>query len=629
MMRWLKHISLLFLVLLTTCHKSVQPEQNDIQKNSTNCHSVYNAFDTLHRVKAFIWEDKYIYVVPSFWALDSLKVFCHQQPVSESEFFHQSDDTNTLVMHSRLPSLFINIEVEDLERIYQDKSELAYASIALFLPDGTNEYEGEVSIKTRGNSSWKDEEKKPFTIKLNHSARLLGLEKGKSFSLLNNIMDESFIRNALAFRLSKKLGIFEPDFTYISLYINGYYLGIYQMTNKIEVSKRSIDIFDLEKENKLANSLPLMDYPAFSIGEPRMSGHKKGVRINDPENITGGYRLDNTGSKRLYESCISGFVSQAGDPVRIKSPKHASVNQVEYISDFYNEMEAAVMDSTGHHPLTGKHFSDYLDIQSFARYFLIQEITENLDGGWCSFMMYKDIGDSSKMIAGPTWDFDRSMRRYHDPKYPFNMQWTNAKTTLMGDPYSGGLLHWLWQHDDFQRLTKKIFYEELYDYVNDNVGWQAYADSLVALLKNDVEYNKMKFPLLYDYDYQEATTIVTDFIKDRAAFLYWLWSTDSSDIIKIPIMGCLNPRLDYIEVETVLLGNKNDGVTLPKMNWDVYLCNDPTFKGYFICETDSLVEEGTTFYHDQCVEIRWDYPNWFEVQFRRVCMKLKKVFHKE
>ena len=616
-------IGLLLLVLFSACHNTTRPIQN---KQKADCLSVGPMSNTALQVKPFTWEGKHIYVVPKFWATDSLRAYCDKKTVSENGICHLLD-TNIQIIHSQLPSLFINMKDEDQELIFRDKNQSVYASIALFLPDGTSEYEGEISIKTRGNSTWKEEEKKPFTIKLNHSAKLLGLERGKSFSLLSNTRDESLIRNAIAFYMSKKIGIFAPDFTYVSLYLNGNYLGIYQMTNKIEVNKRSVNIVDLEKENKQANDRPLKEYPTFSIGEPGMNGHKKGVRINNPDDITGGYRLDNTGVKQLYEPCISGFVSHAGDPVRIKSPKHASFEQVEYISDFYDKMEAAVMDLEGYHPVTGKYYTDYLDIQSFARYFLIQEITENLDGGWCSFMMYKDSGDSSKMVAGPAWDFDNALRKDYDPKYSFNMLWTNAKTTLKNDTYSGGLLYWLWQHEDFQRLSKQIFFEELHRIVNDSVEWQAFADSLVTLLRNDVEYNRMRFPTPYEYDYQEAAATVTDFVKERDAFLYWLWSADSCDIVRIPIKGCLNPRRDYIETETILLGNKTDGVTLPNINWRMYFYNDPTFIGYFICGTDSLVEEGTTFHHDQCIEIRWEYPTRFEKLRRRISMKLWRMFN--
>lgn len=628
-MHWSKQIGLLLLLLVTACHRSSQvvPDtQNDNPICPMDSFSVSRTSDTLNRVSAFRCEGKHIFVVPSFWVADSLNAFCLENLLSGQASCHLLADTNTCMLHSQIPSLFINMEEMDRERIYQEKSQQAYAHITLFLPDGTNEYEGEIAIKTRGNSSWVGKTKKPFTIKLPKATRLLGLEKGKSFTLLNNKMDVSFIRNAVAFHLSREMGVFAPDCTYLSIYLNGEYLGIYQMTNKIEVGKRSVDIVDLEKENKRVNALPLNEYPTFSIGESGQSGHKKGMCIDNPDDITGGYRLDCNGSWDLYELTISGFVSQAGDPVRIKSPKHASQEQVEYIADFYGQMETAVMAPTGFNPETGKHYSEYLDMESFARYFLIQEITQNIDGGWCSFMMYKDAGDSSKMVAGPAWDFDRAMQK--SDNLPTNQLWTCAKTSLLNHSYSGGLYYWLWQHEDFQDLVKHIYFEEVHGIINDSIQWETYTDSLASTIRFDVECTKMRFTNMEFDDYQEIVGDIKNLIKRRDAFLHWLWTTDSSEIVTVRIIN-FDPNGKGFKKDITLYGNKAEGVTLPKIEWVSTSYRDSILLGYFICGTDSSVKEGTTLYTNQRVEIRWKDPNWFEAQYRRLCKKFRKLFPKE
>lgn len=615
----LKYYNSLFLLLLVACHhpdSATHSELSDIENPCTDSLSVGICSDTIHRVSTFLYDGKRVMVLPTSWPSDSLMAYYNDRTISLQEAHRILTDTNIQIVHTQLPSLFVMMKEDDRDSIYKSKNQVANAFISLLLPDGTSEYEGEMSIKTRGSSSWKDTEKKPFTIKLHQSTKLLGLKKGKSFTLLNNKYDRTFIRNALAFHLSKKLEVSAPDFTYITLYLNGKYLGVYLMTNKIGVGKRSVDIVDLEKENKLVNDHPLKEYPSFSTGESGMSDHKKGVCIDNPDDITGGYILDYHGVTSVYETSISGFVSHAGNPIRIKSPKHASQEQVEYISDFYNQLEAAVMSPTGHHPETRKHYTEYLDMESFARYFILQEITQNKDGGYGSFMMYKDVGDSSKMIAGPAWDFDPSMRKYDNPMYPFNSLWSSSKITLENSPYSGGLLYWLWQHEDFQCLAKRIFLEELHPYLEDSIQWRPFVDSIATLLQYDAKYDQMRFPASYYDDDQDATSVVTDFIRERDLFLHWLWTADSSVIVTVPLLNTHNQRHD----EMILYGNKIEGVTLPNIS-------DSTALGYFICGTDSLVQEGTTLYRNDCVEIRWNTPNWFEVQYQRVKRKIKRLFH--
>lgn len=635
----IKQITLLSILLILTvaCHHSdpsiqngpsldAQEELSDDETSVSDSLSVGINSDSLLYVSAFPYEGKRVLVLPNSWPLDSLTAFYNDKSISVQERHQILSDTNIRIEHSKLPSLFIVMDENDKDSIYKDKSQVAYAFISILMPDGTNEYEGEVSIKTRGNTSWKVKEKKPFTIKLSRSTRLMGLEKGKSFSLLNVFLDNSYIRNAIAFRLSNHLGIFAPDFAFISLYLNGNYLGVYQMTNKIEVSRRSVDIVDLEKENKRANQLPFDEYPTFSIGETRMNGHKKGVLIKSPDDITGGYRLDYNGGEMVYESCISGFVSHAGDPIRIKSPKHASIEQVEYISNYYDQLEAAVMNPTGYHPETGKHYSEYMDIESFARYFLIQEITQNLDGGWCSFMMYKDAGDFSKMMAGPSWDFDRAMWKSHNPNYPFNRLWSVSKTIVKAQPYSGGLLYWLWQHEDFQSLAKSIFLDELFNYINDSTNILDYTDSLVAKLSKDVEFEQMKHPKSHrTNNYEETTKNVSHFLLERNDFLHWLWTSDSSEIVAVSLTGDLDPKKEHFQKEITLYGNKTDGVTLPEISRAMTSYRDPIFLGYYILGTDILLDENKPLMESQSVEIRWDFPNWFEALYRRVKKKIKKI----
>ena len=112
------------------------------------------------------------------------------------------------------------------------------------------------------------------------------MDKGRSFVLLSNEYDYSYIRNAIAFDLAHLIGLPAPQYTFLSLYVNGEYIGLYQMTNKVEVSKHTLNITDLDELNKQANPRPLDEYEVFY--------HEKGQRINeykgsllehDPEDI--------------------------------------------------------------------------------------------------------------------------------------------------------------------------------------------------------------------------------------------------------------------------------------------------------------------------------------------------------
>ena len=258
---------------------------------------------------------------------------------------------------SVLPSLYINLPPEQFDSILNERDKEVPAQALLITADNDTLYDDSLShIKTRGNTSFTNAEaKKPFTIKLPKKQSWLGLDKSQHFVLLANAFDESHIRNSIAFDLAHDIGLPAPRYTYLSLYINGEYKGLYQMTNKIEVNKHTLNLTDLDKLNKRANPHPLKEYAQFSESSDKQIILRKGSSLAcNPEDITGGYLLDACGADWIYVKSPSGFVSDAGDYIRIRSPKYASPAEVNYIATFYNLMEAAITSNDGYNPETNK-----------------------------------------------------------------------------------------------------------------------------------------------------------------------------------------------------------------------------------------------------------------------------------
>ena len=300
-----------------------------------------------------------------------------------------------------LPSLYITIQSNQLDSILIDKNIKVSALAVLVSADEDTIYDGDLKhIKTRGNSTFA-KEKKAFTIKFPRRQSFLGLDKSKSFVLLANAMDDSHVRNAIAFDLAHLLGLPAPKYNYLSLYINGEYKGLYQITNKVEVDKHTLNLADLEKLNERTNTLPLDEYAQFCYGDKPQTVQRKGMLLeNSPEDISGGYLLE---LHQYYNKrTISGFESSNGEWINIRSPKHASVEEVDYIKRVFDTMIEAIK------PFSGSNLTDYIDVQSFALYYLLQEVLQNVDGCVSSFFMYKEEGDSL-FYAGPVWDFDLSI----------------------------------------------------------------------------------------------------------------------------------------------------------------------------------------------------------------------------
>lgn len=93
--------------------------------------------------------------------------------------------------------------------------------------------------------------------------------------------------------------------------------------------------------------------------------------------LTGGYLLERDVSDKYNEE-VSGFeTTLLGDQYTIKSPKYASRAEVDYISGLMNAMEKAVTQTDGVNPDTGLSYPAYLDLESYARKYIVEELSKN------------------------------------------------------------------------------------------------------------------------------------------------------------------------------------------------------------------------------------------------------------
>jgi spore coat protein CotH len=100
----------------------------------------------------------------------------------------------------------------------------------------------------------------------------------KTWILVAYYMDESFLRNAVAFRLSDELGLdFSPKSTFVNLYVDNTFAGLYQLCEKTQIGTNRIEIADLEELNEKANEG--VDLNALQVGRKARPIESHGVYI--------------------------------------------------------------------------------------------------------------------------------------------------------------------------------------------------------------------------------------------------------------------------------------------------------------------------------------------------------------
>lgn len=255
----------------------------------------------------------------------------------------------------------------------------------------------------------------------------------------------------------------------------------------------------------------------------------KGYHIEkQPENISGGYLLEIELSDR-YGLEASGFITSRMQAVVFNSPKYASYEQVSYIANRYQDFEDAVFSENGYSPYTGAHFSEYIDMDSFARKYLLEELTKNLDSAFTSQFFYKpDDSVSTKFYAGPAWDYDKSIAAsgitdkgidLHEPSGLYAATQTKDSDiwyALYNQKEFRSIAIQIYQ-DELEPLAGEIARRRIEKYIesmmnsamNNAIRWQCFAEEVT------LEAKELK--------YREKTAELSDFLIARLDFLNQEW----------------------------------------------------------------------------------------------------------
>lgn len=302
--------------------------------------------------------------------------------------------------------------------------------------DAETYYEGDTTIKGRGNSTWTEavawNVKKPYKLKLESKANLFGIgENGenKHWVLLANMIDHTNMRNEIVNLLSEALGMeYTTASTNVILVLNGEYQGIYQLCEHVRIDESRVNVYNWEdtaediakavckKETDL-NKDDLEDYLKENLdwitaGEFQYGTETYKVIDYYTEEIpeaTGGFLLDMDFRSSLDSyKYVSTFTTSNGIPMFFREPEYARTSQalLNYAQNYINAYEAALSayNFTTTYNNQTVHYTDLFDLDSLVQYWFICEYTNNWDSMKNSTYVYKDIDGKAKM--GPAWDYD-------------------------------------------------------------------------------------------------------------------------------------------------------------------------------------------------------------------------------
>ena len=346
----------------------------------------------------------------------------------------------------------------------------------------TNEYTtdgGAIKIRCRGNSTFETSDKRlgenakySYKVKLDKKADLLGMGKSKHWVLIANYYDVTNMRNKLTYDLSGRMGLTYTKSRWVVVYLNGEYRGIYTLCENVRIASGRVDIpdwedraedvadaiaekegYDKEVAEKLGDEMK-NNLSWVTSGEFRSSASGKITKYTVSKyydtsdfDITSGYLIEY--DMRMDSDCTK-FYTPHGKPIQIDNPSALETNKemYDYVVKLLSDFEEAIY-SPNFCTADGRHYSEFIDMDSFIDYHIVFNLFKNIEFGHLSIFFYINNG---KIYFGPCWDFDGGCGN----QVTLTKEWMPANSwfymggraewwiKMIGDPYYIALLEDRW-----------------------------------------------------------------------------------------------------------------------------------------------------------------------------------------
>ena len=342
------------------------------------------------------------------------------------------------------------------------------------LSDPWNEYDGHAGIEIRGSSS-QSFPKKNYGIETwdaqgnDIDTTFLNFPSEEDWALHGPYSDKSLLNNVLAMKLANDLGRYSPRTRLVELVINGDYRGVYVIMERIKRDKNRVDIAKLNPDE--------------------VSG----------DDLSGGYifRIDRSDSEQ--DRWISNYRAFGSDePIRFiydtPDPDDIVVQQQQYLQQYVLDFENA-MASPQQINTKGRHYSNYIDVQSFVDNFILNELSKDVDAYRLSTFFHKDKDSKGgKIKAGPYWDFNLAFG---------NGDYCGGDDTTGWEYYQciGSSPFWwdVWFRDEIFTTALQCRWNDLRSTVLTTSRINQFLDSTSLAMSDAVQRNFQRWPVMGTY----------------------------------------------------------------------------------------------------------------------------------
>lgn len=432
-----------------------------------------------------------------------------------------------------------------------------------YLTDSASVYDGHIGIGVRGTTS-AGYPQHPYNIETrtaqgdNFDVPLFGMPKENDWCLLSNYNDRSFVRNALAFELARRMGQYAPRSLLCEVILDSSYKGVYLFAERVKRDSGRVHI-------------------------AKLTGTE-----NSGDDLTGGYILEQNlwDWNNSFQSNYSPIDHPGFDVHFIygyPAPDTITTQQRTYIAGYVDSLETALYSAAFSDPQTG--YRRYVDVPSFINYFLVNELSRNNDGFKKSIYYHKDkYSNGGKLKAGPVWDFDwawKDILGCEIFQQTDGSGWAHLVNDCPTDNYSSGWYVRLLQDSSFA-AELRCTYDDYRSTVLDTTSIFAYIDSVGLLVQHAQERHYRRWPILgVSGPAPEVSAIATTYAAELDTLKAWIGERLTWLDANIPgVCGQVSvpelPRADVTLAPNPSNGRVHLHGTLAPVGNAVFVLRDPT-----------------------------------------------------
>lgn len=362
-------------------------------------------------------------------------------------------------------------------------------------PEDAPAVSSQALFNIRGQSS-RLFDKKGYRITLiqedgsNNNQPVMGMDPHHEWVLHGPFLDKSLIRNYMWYNISGEIMEYAPNVRFCEVVIDGEYQGLYVMTEKItagyEGSRLTLNV------KKKGSS-----YGGYVV---RLSDF---FDFQDTISTIYDFGYYTYVTRTPVEVVYPGRSNQTPEMVRAIELEFSAMEKTLYSYDY---------DSKEH------GYTQWLDLDSFVDYYIINEFTCNIDAGRKSTYYYKDVSGKYKLCV---WDFNNSCDNY-------------IESPVQRDDFSlfnRLLCHMLWRDEGFTEAFIAR-YRQLRQGVLSEEYLLGYIDDVTAYLGPAIDRNFEKWGSSFHRDadllrgegraigsYDQAIDQLKDFLVERGDWL--------------------------------------------------------------------------------------------------------------